>query len=81
MPHPRQCNLAEESYKILIPQEYLLDFEVNHIENNPQEWIIELVEKEELFGFEEGEVKTIEEAKELIKLNLKEKEKLTYFKT
>lgn len=47
MPHPRQCNLAEESYKILIPQEYLLDFEVNHIENNPQEWIIELVEKED----------------------------------
>lgn len=37
----------------------------------------ELVEKEELFGFEEGEVKTIEEAKELIKLNLKEKEKVS----
>ena len=47
MPHPRQINLAEESYKILIPEEYLADFEVNHIENKPQEWVIELVEKEE----------------------------------
>lgn len=47
MPHPRQTNLAEESYKILIPEEYLADFEVNYIENKPQEWIIELVEKEE----------------------------------
>jgi len=47
MPHPRQTNLAEESYKILIPEEYLADFEVNHIENKPQEWVIELVEKEE----------------------------------
>ena len=26
MPHPRQTNLAEESYKIFIPQEYLNDF-------------------------------------------------------
>ncbi|HET7119039.1 MAG TPA: hypothetical protein VFI29_21280, partial [Hanamia sp.] len=47
MPHPRQTNLAEESCKILIPEEYLADFEVNYIENKPQEWIIELVEKEE----------------------------------
>lgn len=47
MPHPRQSNIAEESYKILIPEEYLLDFEVNYIENKPQEWIIELVEKED----------------------------------
>jgi hypothetical protein len=45
MPHPRQSNLAEEVYKVLIPEEYLVDFEVNHIENKPQEWIIELVEK------------------------------------
>ena len=45
MPHPRQSNIAEESYKIFIPEEYLVDFEVNHIENKPQEWIIELVEK------------------------------------
>jgi len=46
MPHPRQSNLAEESYKIFVPEEYLVDFEVNHIENKPQEWVIELVEKE-----------------------------------
>ena len=36
--------------------------------------INQLVEEEELSGFEEGEVKTIEDAKELIKLNLKAKE-------
>lgn len=47
MPHPRQQNLAEEVYKVLIPAEYLADFEVNHIDNNPQEWVIELVEKED----------------------------------
>jgi hypothetical protein len=47
MPHPRQQNLAEEVYKVLIPSEYLNDFEVNHIENKPEEWIIELVEKED----------------------------------
>ena len=47
MPHPRQSNLAEESYKIFIPEEYLVDFEVNYIENKPHEWIIELVEKED----------------------------------
>lgn len=40
--------LAGEIYKILIPQEYLLDFEVNHIENKPLEWIIELVQKKDL---------------------------------
>ena len=47
MPHARQQNLAEEVYKVLIPAEYLADFEVNHIDNKPQEWIIELVEKED----------------------------------
>ena len=47
MPHPRQENIAEEAYKVLIPSEYLEDFEVNHIENKPQEWIIELIEKED----------------------------------
>lgn len=45
MPHPRQANLSEEVYKVLIPEEYLQDFEVNHVENNPSEWVIELVEK------------------------------------
>ena len=47
MPHPRQAKLPEEVYKVLIPEEYLADFEVNHIENKPQEWVIELVEKED----------------------------------
>lgn len=47
MPHPRQTNLAHESFKIFIPGEYLIAFEVNHIENKPEEWIIELVEKED----------------------------------
>jgi hypothetical protein len=47
MPHPSQKNIAEEAYKVLIPSEYLEDFEVNHIENKPQEWVIELVEKED----------------------------------
>ncbi|MFT3945604.1 MAG: hypothetical protein QM763_23635 [Agriterribacter sp.] len=47
MPHPRQKDLAYESFKIFIPEEYLVDFEVNHIENKPQEWVIELVEKED----------------------------------
>lgn len=47
MPHPRQKNIAEEAYKVLIPSEYLEDFEVNHIENKSQEWVIELVEKED----------------------------------
>jgi hypothetical protein len=47
MPHPRQKNIAEEAYKVLIPSEYLEDFEVNHIENKPREWVIELVEKED----------------------------------
>ncbi len=47
MPHARQQNLAEEVYKVLIPAEYLAVFEVNHIDNKPQEWIIELVEKED----------------------------------
>lgn len=47
MPHPRQTDLAYESFKIFMPEEYLMDFEVNHIENKPDEWVIELVEKED----------------------------------
>lgn len=47
MPHPRQTNIAEQVYKVLIPEEYLADFDVNHIENKPTEWVIELVEKED----------------------------------
>jgi hypothetical protein len=47
MPHPRQMNLSEQAYRIFIPQEYLNDFEVNHINEQPEEWLIELVEKED----------------------------------
>jgi len=47
MPHRRRSNIAEESYKMFVQEEYLVDFEVNHIENKPQEWVIELVEKED----------------------------------
>lgn len=47
MPHVRQANISEEIYKVLIPEEYLQDFEVNHVENKPTEWVIELLEKED----------------------------------
>ena len=47
MPHPRQSNLSEHVYRIFVPQEYLNDFEVNHIGEQPNEWLIELVEKED----------------------------------
>jgi hypothetical protein len=46
MPHPRQTNLSEQVYRIFVPQEYLNDFDVNYIEEQPSEWLIELVEKE-----------------------------------
>ena len=47
MPHPRQTNLSEQVYRIFVPQEYLNDFDVNHIEEQASEWLIELVEKED----------------------------------
>jgi hypothetical protein len=47
MPQKRQANISEEIYKILIPEEYLNDFEVTHVVNKPDEWVIELVEKPE----------------------------------
>jgi hypothetical protein len=47
MPHPRQTNLSEQAYRIFVPQEYLNDFDVNYIEEQPNEWLIELVEKED----------------------------------
>jgi len=47
MPHPRQTNLSDHAYRIFVPQEYLNDFDVNHIEEQPSEWLIELVEKED----------------------------------
>jgi len=33
--------------KLLIPEEYLKDFDANSVENKPTEWVIELVEKED----------------------------------
>ena len=45
MPHAKQNDLLYQAIKIFIPEEYLLDFEVNYIEELPTEWVIELVEK------------------------------------
>lgn len=43
----KQINFNEEVLKILIPEEYLKDFEPNSVENKPTEWVIELIEKED----------------------------------
>jgi hypothetical protein len=47
MPKPKQTTFNEEVLKILVPEEYLIDFEPNSVENKPQEWVIELVEKQD----------------------------------
>ena len=47
MPSNKQVNINEEVLKILIPEEYLKDFEPNSVENKPTEWVIELIEKED----------------------------------
>jgi len=47
MPSNKQINFNEEVLKILIPEEYLKDFEPNSVENKPTEWVIELIEKED----------------------------------
>ena len=47
MPRNKQVNLNEEVLKILIPEEYLKDFEPNSVDNKPTEWVIELIEKED----------------------------------
>ena len=47
MPSNKQINFNEEVLKILIPEEYLNDFEPNSVENKPTEWVIELIEKED----------------------------------
>lgn len=47
MPNAKQLNFSEEVLKILIPEEYLKDFDTNSVENRPTEWLIELVEKED----------------------------------
>lgn len=43
MPHAKQTDWTEQMVKIFVPQEYLNDFEINHIEEQPEEWVIELV--------------------------------------
>jgi len=47
MPNVKQSDFNEAVLKILIPEEYLKDFDANSVENKPTEWIIELVEKED----------------------------------
>lgn len=47
MPSNKQLNFNDEVLKILIPEEYLKDFEPNSVENKPAEWVIELIEKED----------------------------------
>lgn len=47
MPSKEQSNFNEEVLKILIPSEYLKDFDPNSVENKPDKWIIELIEKED----------------------------------
>jgi hypothetical protein len=42
-----QADLLATMSTILIPQEYLKDFEVSDIENRPSEWVIDLIEKED----------------------------------
>ena len=47
MPQPKQADILEQVIKLLVPSEYLNDFYPNHISENTEEWIIELVEKED----------------------------------
>ncbi len=47
MPHSKQLNLMEQMAKIFVPQEYLNDFDINHIEELPEDWVIELEEKDD----------------------------------
>jgi hypothetical protein len=47
MPHPKQSDFIDQAMKMFVPGEYLNDFEATHIEERPDEWIIELVEKED----------------------------------
>ena len=42
-----QADLLATMSTILIPEEYLKDFEVSDIENRPSEWVIDLIEKED----------------------------------
>ena len=43
----KQTDWAEQVLKVFVPQEYLNDFEINHIEELPEEWVMELIKKED----------------------------------
>lgn len=45
--HIVQENLFGSLAAILVPEEYLKDFDVSSVENKPSEWVITLKEKEE----------------------------------
>lgn len=47
MPHAKQSDILDQVVKLLVPEEYLQDFYVNHISENKEEWVLELVEKED----------------------------------
>ena len=47
MPHAKQSDILGQVVKLLVPEEYLQDFYVNHISENKEEWVLELVEKED----------------------------------
>jgi hypothetical protein len=47
MPNIKQPSFNDEVLKILIPEEYLKDFVPNSVSNQPGEWVIELLEKED----------------------------------
>ena len=47
MPHTKQSDILDQVVKLLVPEEYLQDFYVNHISENKEEWVLELVEKED----------------------------------
>jgi len=48
----KQENLLDSLASILIPVEYLEDFEVSKVEEKPSEWVITLIEKEERIPLE-----------------------------
>jgi hypothetical protein len=45
MPNKKQSDFNEQVLRMFVPDEYLKDFEPNSIEEKPEEWIIELIEK------------------------------------
>lgn len=45
-------NILEEMSKILVPSEYLKNFDVTAIKENPTEWLIELTEKQDKIPME-----------------------------